>query len=180
MRYVNVDIETTGTIPGRHAVIEVAWADEKSSESVLVLPHAGAEIDREAMLVNRIDLETLEWYDEHLAGDWGCGVPLYAALIRLKEFAGPDEPTFVGWNAAFDWSFLSWAFGRCRVYNPFHYFPLDIKALACGKLGMEWEKCKIGAVRQALGLPPRTTERHSALADCVAQQEVFKKLTEMK
>ena len=49
-----------------------------------------------------------------------------------------DRPVFVGHNAPFDWSYISYYFTWAKIRNPFGYKALDTKALAMGKLDIPW------------------------------------------
>lgn len=176
--YISVDIETTGTVPGRHAIVDLGAVKIPMAPLEAKLGDIfcrrlgswiGAEVDPEAMRVHGIAVETLE----DSGTPCGLGIRLFQAWVL--GVAKERTPVFVGWNAAFDWSFLTWYFGRYKVKNPFHHAVLDIKALAAGMLGIPWEKFNAGVVRQELGLTEKKPS-HSALQDAMDQGEIFEAL----
>src|SRR6185295_12133308 len=81
--------------------------------------------DPEAMKVHGITREHLE---EH-------GVEAGDAMRRLADFVDKrlrktgGRAVFVGHNAAFDWSYISWYYERFGIPNPFGYKALDTKSL---------------------------------------------------
>ena len=82
----------------------------------------------------------------------------------------------MGFNAAFDWSFVNWYFHTYLGENPFGFAPLDIKGYYMGLRGCAWSETKSSRIPPEYQSAPHTA--HNALADAKAQAEVFLKLVQ--
>jgi len=173
--YVSVDVETTGLIPGRHAVIEIAampvCEDLESPKKYfdrLVMPFMGAEIDPKAMAIHQIPEKMIE--ASQPPGRLFQDFAFWVSSLGADET--PKQKIFIGSNAAFDWSFVTWYFGRYGIENPFHYRPVDIETIAVGRWGIP-PGSSSRKTREILYLPEEKTA-HRALADAIAQAKLFK------
>ena len=87
------------------------------------------------------------------------GIDPKAALARLAEFVhehnagSKDRPCFVGHNAVFDWSYVSYYYAHFGMENPFGYKGLDTKSLAMGRLGIGWNDTSKENLERVLALP---------------------------
>jgi ribonuclease T len=81
-------------------------------------------------------------------------------------------PIFVGFNAAFDWSFVNYYFHKFVGENPFGFAALDIKSLYMGAAGSTWEQTRSSQI--ALALHPKRKGNHEALHDAQYQAELFR------
>jgi DNA polymerase III alpha subunit (gram-positive type) len=66
---------------------------------------------------------------------------------------------FVGHNAPFDWSFISYSYHALGIENPFGYKALDTKALAAGVLGLHWFDTNKERLEELLKLPKPEDDR---------------------
>jgi DNA polymerase III epsilon subunit-like protein len=91
------------------------------------------------------------------------------------ERSGGREPVFVGHNAPFDWSFISWYFVRFGVENPYGYKALDTKAMAMGALRLPWfDTHKERLARELEGLPAEDmSQKHRADYDAAYQARIL-------
>ena len=151
-----VDIECSGTVPALYdmislGVVAVAEVDGEPTLGerwyVEIRPTA-PRVDARAMEVNGLDLERLKRE----------GRPLREALEGLTAFVHRhlvpgSEAVFVGHNAPFDWSFVSYAYHEAGMTNPFGYKALDTKALAMGVLGLHWLDTNKETLQARLALP---------------------------
>src|SRR5688572_6621423 len=109
-----VDIECSGPVPALYDMISLGAVRVTKDEAgafvigepfyVEIKPTA-PRVDPGAMKVNRLDLERLKRE----------GLPMAEALRRLTAWVADQtlpgsEPVFVGHNAPFDWSFVSYAY----------------------------------------------------------------------
>jgi ribonuclease T len=121
------------------------------------------------MKVNGLDLEELR----------KSGISLREMLEALTAFvrahtAPGTKPVFVGHNAPFDWSFVSYAYHAEGLDNPFGYKALDTKALAMGALGMHWFDTNKEELQARLNLPEPTAEKvHRADYDAWYQAHIL-------
>lgn len=102
------DVETSGTNASKHSIIQIAYQLEHSgnvvvSESTLVTPFPGAEIDPKALEVSGITMAEL------------VGAPSYQDVYRelsilfdkyVDKFDKRDKLTVCGYNVSFDIGFL--------------------------------------------------------------------------
>ena len=69
------------------------------------------------------------------------------------------KPSFVGHNAPFDWSFVSYAYAAEGLPNPFGYKAHRTKALATGALGVHWFDSNKEVLAERLRLPAEDSVR---------------------
>jgi len=138
----------------------------------LELRPTGAGVDLGAMAVNGLDLESLS----------ASGLRLPKALEALTDFVEREllegtQPVFVGHNAPFDWSFVSYSYAACGMENPFGYKALDTKALASGVLGLHWFDSDKEHLAEELTLPEVESHKvHRADYDAWYQAHILVQL----
>ena len=168
--FVSVDVETAGPVPGRHALLSVGAcvAGRKNERFYAELRPEGAAIVPEAVAVTGLNLDDLA----------RTGEEPRAAFERFRDWAvtaaGGGPLVFVGFNAGFDWSFVNWHFHTYMGENPFGFAPLDIKSFYMGFAGCSWGETMSSRMPAEFRVEP--DKRHNALADAVAQAEVFERL----
>ena len=150
-----VDIECSGPVPALYDMISlgavvVTPAFEIGETFYAEIRPTAPRVDRGAMQVNGLDLEVLK----------RDGLPMVEALGQLSAFVARQltagsQAVFVGHNAPFDWSFVSYAYHAHDLRNPFGYKALDTKALAMGVLGLSWFDTNKETLERLLALPPQ-------------------------
>lgn len=174
-----VDIECSGPVPGLYDMISLGAVavgpDRKIGEPFYVeIRPTAPRVDEGAMKVNGLDLERLK----------AEGLPLVEALAKLDAWvdahcAPGSTPVFVGHNAPFDWSFVSYAYHASDRVNPFGYKALCTKALAMGVLGVHWLDSNKEVLAEELSLPPVESEKvHRADYDAWYQAHILVQLLE--
>lgn len=181
--WFSVDIECSGPVPALYdmvslgAVVVAPGKDGKlqTGDTFYVeLRPESERVDAGAMKVNGLDIEQLRRE----------GTPRREALERLTEWVKAHtlpgtRPVFVGHNAPFDWSFVSWCYEAEGMKNPFGYKALCTKSLATGKLGIHWFDSSKEVLEKRLGLEPEDmTLKHRADYDAVYQAKLLIKLLE--
>lgn len=171
-----IDVETTGTDPEQHEIIEIAAIIAKLKDDVLtitdhidvkVLPKHIETADPVALRVNG--------YNE---ADWLFAVSLEEAM---KSFAQKVEgAVFVAHNVIFDFNFVDRALVSTGIENTMHYHKLDTISMAFGVLhnGEDMSKLSLRALCQHFNIENKAA--HSAYADAYATYELFKKLLALK
>ncbi len=181
--YFCIDIECSGPVPALYDMISlgaVAVAPDDAGKLHLgatfyveLRPEA-PRVDPGAMKVNGLDIEALRRE----------GVVRRDALVSLaswtRQHTRPGtKPVFVGHNAPFDWSFVSWCYAAEDLPNPYGYKALDTKALATGVLGIHWFDSSKDVLAERLNLPVEDLSlKHRADYDARYQAELLVKLLE--
>lgn len=134
-RYICVDIETAGPIPGEFAMLSIGACTIGSPRRTFYveLQPDRDGIDPQSMAVHHLDMQNLR--EEGRAPK--------AALEAFRDWLDmvlPEgqTPLFVAFNAPFDWMFVHDYFTRYLGENPFGHSALDIKALYMGYSGKPW------------------------------------------
>jgi len=181
--YFCVDIECSGPVPALYDMISlgavVVAADDTGrlalgADHYVELRPEGPRVDPGAMKVNGLDIDALR----------RDGTPRREALEALTAWVKAHtkkgtKPVFVGHNAPFDWSFVSWCYAAEDMPNPFGYKALDTKALATGRLNLHWFDSSKEVLQERLGLPVEdTTLKHRADYDARYQALLLIKLLE--
>lgn len=182
-----VDTETTGLDPEKNSVIELCVlplnSDYSINKSVLPFnmmfqPIPGKKIDREAMVVNKIDLPNLMLY----------GVDAYKAADLLVEwFERLNLPQYkrivpIAQNWPFDRGFLISWLGIKTYENLFDRAYRDTMALALNLNDIAdlrgekipFPKTNLSVLSKRFGI--ENPDPHRALGDCVTTAAVYKEL----
>ena len=136
-----IDIECSGPVPGLYDMLSLGvvrvlrttngW-DISEPYYIEFCPSA-PHVDHQAMAVNGLSLERLKEEGDTLS----VGLTKLTNWVETHTLEG-TTPVFVGHNAPFDWSFVSYGYCASELDNPFGYKALDTKALAMGVLGVHW------------------------------------------
>ena len=165
-RFYSIDVETSGPIPSEYSLLSLGACliGEAATFSCHFKP-LSSRADPEALKVSGLSMAELERE----------GTPPPEAMSNFADWiASTTEeatPVFVGFNAAFDWSFVNYYFHRFLGHNPFGFAALDIKSLYMGQTGCSWRETRSSAVSQVL--QPTRRGNHNALDDALAQAELF-------
>lgn len=171
-----VDVETTGTDPDKHEIIELGVVVARLKGDTLEVVDT---LDIKITPTRLHDAEDIalriNGYNE---ADW-----LFATSLpdAMKVFAKKvDGAVFVAHNMTFDHSFIDRAFKTTGIENTMHFQKLDTISLAFGVLhnADDLGKLSLKALCEQFGIENK--KAHSAFADTYALYEVFKKLLKLK
>jgi DNA polymerase III epsilon subunit-like protein len=178
-----VDIECNGPVPGLYDMVSlgaVAVARDEAgllqigaSYYVEIQPQA-PRFDARAAEIHGLDQDRLqrEGLPRREAAEQ------LAVWVRAQTRPGTD-PTFVGHNAPFDWSFVAWTYAAEGLDNPFGYKALCTKSLAAGVLNLHWLDTNKEVLSERLGLPAEDMgQKHRADYDAAYQALILKGLLE--
>ena len=169
---VFIDVETTGLSPIRHEIIEVAClvADGHSFQLVgsfdaKIKPEHIETAEPGALKVNGYSKSA--WEDALTQND---------ALMKVANIA--PSGVLVGWNIAFDWSFLDEAFDKRGIIHKFDHHKIDAPSVVYAKLFRKGRFSSLGLRKVAPFFGIKLDEIHTAKEDVRATYEIFKKLME--
>ncbi|MFJ2000576.1 3'-5' exonuclease [Streptomyces chartreusis] len=183
-RYISVDIEADGPIPGPYSMLSIGAAvagvqdgdgftaaDPEERTFYRELRPIGEEFVPEALAVSGLDRERLKAEGSEPA----------AALTEfsdwVREVSAGAQPVMCGYPASYDWTFLYWYLIRFTGASPFgHSGCLDMKTLYATKAGLPLRAVAKGTMPRELLSRRRHT--HHALDDAVEQAELFANLME--
>ena len=167
-KFISVDIETSGPIPNEYSMLSIGacLVEDQSKTFYIELIPTSSKFIPDAMKVNKLSLDDL-----HLTG-----VKPNEAMIQFEDWVKSlckdgEKPIFVGFNAAFDWSFINYYFHKYIDRNPFGVAPLDIKSMFLGAYKGSWRDTRYSEIKNKL--KPTKSNNHNALIDAQAQAEIF-------
>lgn len=166
-RYISVDVETSGPIPGDYSMLTLGACSVNDPAVTFyreLKPISDAYIP-EALKVSGLSMERL------LEEGTEPGEAMADFRTWIEETAAPSTPVMVGFNAAFDWSFVNWYFAHFKHDNPFGIAPIDIKAYYMGLAGTTWADTRSSRLPEEFQI--RTERAHNALDDAIAQGVSF-------
>jgi len=139
--YVSTDIETDGPVAGKHSMLSIGSAAYLADKELLGTFSANLE----TLPASVPDPKTAAWWATQPQAWSACrqnpeapAVALKRYVAWLKAFGG--RPVFVGYPAAFDFSFVYWYLTEFAGENPFGYSAIDIKTYAMALLRQHIER----------------------------------------
>ncbi|MFD5860047.1 3'-5' exonuclease [Streptomyces chartreusis] len=181
-RYISVDIEADGPIPGPYSMLSIGAAvagvqdgdgftaaDPEEHTFYRELRPIGEEFVPEALAVSGLDRELLKAEGSEPV------VALTEFSEWVREVSAGAQPVMCGYPASYDWTFLYWYLIRFTGASPFgHSGCLDMKTLYATKAGLPLRAVAKGTMPRELLSRRRHT--HHALDDAVEQAELFANL----
>lgn len=167
--FISVDVETSGPIPGEYSLLSIGACSVSAPHITFerLIKPISRKIDPEALKVTGFSLEDLK----ERGADPKAAFEDFATWLS-EVSPHPQMPIFVGFNAAFDWSFINYYFHRYIGKNPFGFAALDIKSLYMGRKNTSWRETKSSAIIDRLN--PVLRSNHNALDDAKFQAELFR------
>jgi DNA polymerase III epsilon subunit-like protein len=169
-KYISVDIESAGPIPGSYSMLSLG---------ACVVGELEKSFYTEFQPINKAFVpDALKVSGFNLAGLEKTGVSPAIAMSKfanwILEVSQGAKPVFVGFNGCYDWQFVNWYFVNYCEVNPFGFGGIDIKSYYMGLTGLKW------SATTSSQLPPRfkpdVPQTHNALDDAKAQASIFSKL----
>ena len=176
-----IDIEANGPVPGLYDMVSlgatVVFRDKNQvlqlgEDFYMEIKPVAPRFDARAASIHGLD-------QSHLAEH---GMSRAEAADALADWVHSQtrpqtEPVFVGHNAPFDWSHVSYLYAELNRTNPFGYKAFDTKAFSAGVLGLHWLETGKEILFERLGLPPEDHgQKHRADYDARVQAELLRAL----
>ena len=171
--FISVDIEASGPIPGEFSLLTIGACEIFNPENSFsgILKPITPNFDPEAMAVIGLTHDSFKTAGEEPV------IVMESFRDWIGRCCGTDaNPVFVGFNAAFDWSFINYYFHRFLNVNPFGFSALDIKSMYLGAFKTSWQQTKSSQITSQL--KPRLRPTHEALRDAQFQAEIFRLIRE--
>jgi len=169
--FVSVDVEADGPIPGDYSMISIGAVVVGRPDETFYreLRPISDRFIPEALAVSGLDRDRL------LREGADPAVAMRELATWLGTVSPGRRPVFVGFNATFDWMFVTYYLVHFTGESPFGISGLDIKAYYMGALGKRsWRDTAKGNMDpRFLSDAPHT---HHALDDAREQAEVFQKV----
>jgi hypothetical protein len=170
--YVSTDVECDGPIPGPHSMLSLASAALTADGELLSTFSANLETLPGA----RAHPMTAEWWSKHPQAWAACRTdprPPSTVMAQYVKWLArlPGRPVFVGYPAAFDFTFVYWYLVRFAGSSPFGHSALDIKTYAMVLLGTPYR----GTIKRTMPRRWFSSRRHThvALDDAIEQGLLF-------
>jgi ribonuclease T len=165
--YVSVDVESSGPTPGAYSLLSIG---------ACVVGNTGEEFYAEIQPINDAYVpEAIEVAGKSMEEFTRSGRPPKSAMKSFRDWltkvSGEAAPVFVGFNTAFDWSFINWYFHTYLGENPFGIGGIDIKSYYMGMSGCSWEDTRSSHIPAKFKGSSQHT--HNALDDAKEQAEMF-------
>lgn len=173
MRYLVLDLETSGLYPSQHEVIEFGWVTEDDSWQHFAVPFSRAIADDKALEINGWDNRDKPWREFPPVCSHN------AAINQIR--ADFKDRLIVSSPAHFDMGFMSayWLHhappGEREPWG--HRQIIDLKSVAAGLLGLRqngWGNSELAEV-----LKVKDTSDHTALQDARYTRDLFKALVNL-
>lgn len=175
-RLAFIDIETTGLDIERHEIVQLGvvlveqkWDGDKPTFEILdelelkVKPERIHLADKVALRING--------YNE---ADWALAYSLKEAMQMFADKT--KDSIMVAHNVAFDFCFLAKAFSLTGIENKMHYHKLDTISIAFAKLHLKEGVDRFSLQYLCTHFGIENKRAHTALSDCRATLELYKKL----
>lgn len=184
MKVMFLDVETTGTDPAKHALVQVAgrfYCDRGLVEefNLLMCPPGDAEIEDDALKIQGRTREQIQAF-----ADWSEQKVAFEAMLEqhVERFNKNDKVHFIAYNATFDDNFMRAWFKRCNddYYGSWFWWPpIDVSQL-CGLRLMrerhQLENFKLMTVAKYLGVQVDDGEAHDAMHDITVTMRLFRQV----
>lgn len=185
IKHCFIDLETTGTDPQRHAVIQIAgmitqYGTVLETFDFTVKPFPDQIIDPKALDVNKRTRTEIAGFENSF--------DVHATLCAIFEehvdkYDNHDKMFFVGYYAHFDYNFLRAWFTNCgdKYFGSWFWTPaIDVAQMAILKLQKQrplMENFKLATVGNELGIEVKEEELHDAMADIELTKQIWNKVT---
>lgn len=173
--FISVDVEAAGPIPGEYSLLTIGACNVADAAQTFYceLKPTTRNADPKALEVANLSLDKLE--QEGL----DPVEAMHQFLAWVERIVDENSiPVFVGFNAAFDWSFINYYFHRYIGENPFGFSALDIKSLYMGAKRTTWRQTRSSQIANTLH--PKLNGDHNALHDAQYQAEMFRLILAME
>jgi DNA polymerase III epsilon subunit-like protein len=177
-----VDLETTGTNPEKHAIIQIAALVDSGNEILgkfnqELAPHEGALITAEALVIQNTTVADIKNRPDPRV--------VYHTFLEFMEafidkFNYKDKFVIAGYNVSFDVQFLRSFFTRQgdKFFGSWFWWPaLDVASFVAkymSETSFIPQNFKLETLCNHFGLPLKA---HDALQDIWATRELYHRLT---
>lgn len=185
IKHCFIDLETTGTDPKCHAVIQIAgmithYGTVEDTFDFTVRPFPHQVLDQQALDVNK---RTEDEIDTFAAPETVHKVLCDVLCKHVDKYDKHDKMFFIAYYAHFDANFLREWFTNCgdKYFGSWFWTPpIDVAGLAAIKLQKErphMVNFKLATVAQELGIKVKEEELHDAMTDIELTKQIWDEVT---
>lgn len=167
-----IDLEFTGLDLSKHEILSIAGVLVEPKNYAIIKEQEWKIKIQHPEIADPFALEKLHYFEQ----DWSGAMELQDVLEKFNTFL--NFATLVGFNIAFDWSYLSRDFEKLHIKPHMDYHMLDIMSLGYLFFLNKKRPKKLSLRAMARELDITVSDTHSAIADARATYELFKKLIE--
>jgi len=170
--YVSTDIETNGPVAGLNSML--SFGSAAFTAEGLMLGKFSANL--ELLEGTEANPDTMAFWANNQAAYEATRVNVMSPGLAMQDYDAwlsklPGKPIFVGYPAAFDFSFIYYYLVRFRGRSLFSFSALDIKTYAMALLDQKYsESSKRNMLKSWFSDGPHT---HIALEDAIEQGRLF-------
>lgn len=170
--YISTDIESDGPIPGVYSMLSFGSAAFTADKKLVSTFSANLETLPEA----KEDPETMEWWKKQGEAWDVCHKNLKSPQIAMDEYLSwlkslPQKLVFVGYPAAFDFSYIYWYLIKFTGECPFSFVACDIKTYAFAMLKEPFHSITKSTMPKYWF--DKSKKSHVALDDAIEQGMLF-------
>lgn len=165
--YISVDIEASGPLPGAYSMLSLGACKVDGTDEnfyIELRPTSEAFVPEAMEVIGR----SLEDFAGKGSSPAEAMKDFHDWVLRVSS---GNDPVFVGFNAAFDWSFINWYFYTYLGDNPFGIGGIDIKSFYMGMTGCDWGDTRSSRIPDQF--KGQSLHTHNALDDAIEQAEMF-------
>jgi DNA polymerase-3 subunit epsilon len=184
MKYLFLDVETTGISSYEHSITQIAAIIEINHTIVDkliidVAPITGSKIDPEALAITGKTKEEIEAYP---SASQQLETLTNFLQKHIDQYSKKDKFFFVAYNAPFDFDFIRQFFNRLgnKFFGSYFWNPaIDVMTLAMEFLKNQRENMpnfKLSTVASFMGINVESSKLHDAYYDILLTYEIYKKI----
>jgi len=169
--YISVDVEAAGPLPPTYSMLSLGAVVVDDPQATFYVEFKPLN-DRSVPAAMKVVGRTLQDFAR-------TGRDPKDAMVGFRDWLGSvakaATPVFVGFNATFDWAFVSFYFHQYLGENPFGIGGVDIKSYYMGLSGGTWEDTRSSRIAAEFKDSSRR-HTHNALDDALEQAELFRRM----
>lgn len=163
-RYVSVDVEASGPIPGDFSLLSIGacFVEDTNNQFYVELKPISLNFNDAAIFISGLNLKALTTSGEEPR----------VAMEKFEDWLKQiQNPIMIGYSTTFDWMFICYYFHHFLGRNPLGHSAIDMKALYMGAMNCDWKIASKKSMSAKMEVEFNNT--HNALEDAIEQAKLF-------